>query len=201
MNWKDEVFDDKNKYIYKVNNVEMVYSVKGLRLRLLSQEREVYFLEDQTAFEELNKLESKYQKLYVASIVHDIRSPLNGVMGIIEKIDSLTNDTKIRNCVDIARKTCKLLLFFTYDITDYSQLEAHKFRLNPTSVKISEVFNEITELLSPNFEAKGLQCRTIVNDSVPVEVRIDKHRYMQILLNLLTNALKFTFKGSIKIKA
>eukprot|EP00826_Nyctotherus_ovalis_P044730 TRINITY_DN4864_c0_g8_i1.p1 TRINITY_DN4864_c0_g8~~TRINITY_DN4864_c0_g8_i1.p1 ORF type:complete len:591 (+),score=181.69 TRINITY_DN4864_c0_g8_i1:838-2610(+) len=197
-NWKDETF--KNKYKYKKDGHSLVYTVKGLRLTLQSQECEVFFLEDQTAFEELSKLESKYQKLYVASIVHDIRSPLNGIMGMIEKIGTLTSDRKISCAVDIARKTCQLLLFLTYDITDYSQLEAHKFKANPQKVVMREILEEVTELVSFSFKSKGLSCDTIIYDSVPVHVLIDRHRYMQILLNLLTNALKFTFKGSILIE-
>jgi len=161
----------------------------------------VFFLENQTALEELHKLESKYQKLYVASIVHDIRSPLNGIMGIVEKIDMLTKDKKVKGYIDIARKTCQLLLFLTYDITDYSQLEAHKFKPNPKKVEVKEVFKEITELLSFNFKTKGLGCNIVIDRTVPDYVVIDRHRYMQILLNILTNALKFTFQGFITIDA
>ena len=199
-NWNAEVLDDKHKYKYKKDGHKFVYTVKGLRLPFWSRDSGVFFLEDQTPFEELSKLERRYQKLYVASIVHDIRSPLNGIMGIIENIGMLTKDKKVKGCVDIARKTCQLLSFLTYDITDYSQLKAHKFEPNMNKVKISEVLKEIAELLSFNFKTKGLTCRTVVKDSVPYNVMIDKHRYMQILLNLLTNALKFTFKGSITIK-
>eukprot|EP00826_Nyctotherus_ovalis_P039419 TRINITY_DN3791_c0_g2_i4.p1 TRINITY_DN3791_c0_g2~~TRINITY_DN3791_c0_g2_i4.p1 ORF type:complete len:408 (+),score=130.12 TRINITY_DN3791_c0_g2_i4:1166-2389(+) len=200
-NWKSGALDDKHKYKYRNNGHKLVCTVKGLRLSLRSQESEVFLLEDQTAFDELTKLENKYQKLYVASIVHDIRSPLNGVMGMIEKIDSLTQDPKITSCVDIARKTCQLLLFLTYDITDFSQLEANKLKTNPKKVLVREIFEEVAELLSFSFETKGLACNIMVRDSVPAHILIDKHRYMQILLNLLTNALKFTFKGSVTIEA
>jgi len=200
-NWDDEVLDCKYKYKYKMNDKKSVYTLKGLRLTLWSHDSKVFFLENQTALEELHKLESKYQKLYVASIVHDIRSPLNGIMGIIEKIDISTKDKKIKGYIDIARKTCQLLLFLTYDITDYSQLEAHKFKPNPKKVEIKEVFKEITELLSFNFKTKGLGCNIVIDRTIPEYVVIDRHRYMQILLNILTNALKFTFKGFITIDA
>jgi len=199
-NWNAETFDCKYKYNYKKGGSKLVYTVKGLRLAFWSQDSEVFFIEDQTAFEELNKLESKYQKLYVASIVHDIRSPLNGVIGIIEKIDTLVEDQKVKDCVDVARKACQLLLFLTYDITDYSQLEAQKFKPNLKRVNIYEVLNEITELLSFNFKTKELGCNVIIKDAVPNFIIIDKHRYMQILLNILSNALKFTLKGSITIE-
>lgn len=195
--WEGESLVDRHKYKYKRKGHKIICTIKALRLSFRSHESEIFLLENQTAFENLYKLESKYQKLYVASIVHDIRSPLNGVMGIIEKIDMLNINPEIGNCVDIARKTCKLLLFLTYDITDYSQLEAHKFKANSKQVVVKEVFDEITELLSFNFKTKGLTYNVKVTDLVPACVLVDKHRYMQILLNLLTNALKFTFKGSI----
>jgi len=199
-NWRSERLEDQHKYEYNKNGYKLICSIKGLRLSLQSQESEVFLLEDQTAFEDLIKLENKYQKLYVASIVHDIRSPLNGIIGMIEKIDTLTNDPKIRNCIDITRKACQLLLFLTYDITDFSQLEANKFKENPKRVQIREILHEVAELLSFSFETKGLTCNIIANEAVPIHILIDRHRYMQILLNLATNALKFTFQGSITIE-
>jgi len=200
-NWKSDIFDDKYKYKYHSNGYKLACTIKGLRLTLRSQESEVFFLEDQTAFEDLLKLESKYQKLYVASIVHDIRSPLNGVMGMIERIGTLSKDPRVTSCVDIARKTCQLLLFLTYDITDYSQLEANKFKPNLKGAQVREILNEVAELLSFSFKTKGLACNIVIADSVPAQVLIDKHRYIQILLNIITNALKFTFKGSITVEA
>eukprot|EP00826_Nyctotherus_ovalis_P047577 TRINITY_DN5489_c0_g1_i1.p1 TRINITY_DN5489_c0_g1~~TRINITY_DN5489_c0_g1_i1.p1 ORF type:complete len:317 (+),score=72.15 TRINITY_DN5489_c0_g1_i1:628-1578(+) len=122
-------------------------------------------------------------------------------MGMIDKIDALNDKSQIANCVDIARKTCQLLLFLTYDITDYSQLEANKLKTNPRRVQIHETLKEVAELLSFNFKNKGLICNIVVENSVPGFLLIDDHRYMQILLNIMTNALKFTFKGSITIKA
>jgi two-component sensor histidine kinase len=198
--WDDEILNSKYKYKYKKDRNKFVYTLKGLRLPFWTHDSKVFFLENQTPLEELRKLEAKYQKLYVASIVHDIRSPLNGVMGMIEKIDMMEEDQKVKESIDIARKACQLLLFLTYDITDYSQIEAHKLKPNLKKTDIREILKEITELLSFSFKTKGLGCNVVIRDTVPTYIMIDKHRYMQILLNLLTNALKFTFKGFIRIE-
>eukprot|EP00831_Metopus_contortus_P069781 TRINITY_DN6289_c0_g1_i9.p1 TRINITY_DN6289_c0_g1~~TRINITY_DN6289_c0_g1_i9.p1 ORF type:complete len:343 (-),score=50.50 TRINITY_DN6289_c0_g1_i9:65-1093(-) len=97
------------------------------------------------------------------------------------------------------KKTCKLLLFLTYDITDFSQFEANKFKANLTRNVTRDVLRETMQMVLFRFERKKLEHFEEISPSVPFEVYIDKNRYMQILLNLLGNALKFTFEGHVKV--
>eukprot|EP01022_Parablepharisma_sp_SALTPOND_P019190 TRINITY_DN3244_c0_g1_i1.p1 TRINITY_DN3244_c0_g1~~TRINITY_DN3244_c0_g1_i1.p1 ORF type:complete len:739 (-),score=48.90 TRINITY_DN3244_c0_g1_i1:433-2649(-) len=199
-NWDSDSLDDNHKYVYRVGESESTYTIKGLKTVFQSVQCKALILQDQTAFEELARLEEKYQKFYVASIVHDIRTPLNGVMGMLEIIASATNNPRLNVLLEVAKKICKLLLFLTYDITDYSQLEAKKFKPNNTSVDLRETLEEVSHLLSFNLNKKRLGSSFACRESIPSHVYIDKNRYIQILLNLVGNAIKFTFEGSVDVE-
>eukprot|EP01022_Parablepharisma_sp_SALTPOND_P028805 TRINITY_DN71772_c1_g1_i1.p1 TRINITY_DN71772_c1_g1~~TRINITY_DN71772_c1_g1_i1.p1 ORF type:complete len:729 (-),score=75.62 TRINITY_DN71772_c1_g1_i1:423-2609(-) len=198
-NWTSGVLNDDNKYIYKNEQNEFTYTIQGIETLFQATPCKALIMQDQSAFEKLTKLDEKYQKLYVASIVHDIRTPLNGIIGMLEMIDSSTKSPEKKTFISVAKKTCKLLLFLTYDITDYSQLEAGKFKANNSMTNIKDILEEVSQLLSFSFERKGLGSCFEVTEGVPAYVFIDKNRYMQILLNLVGNALKFTFKGEIRV--
>lgn len=198
-NWKGEELDDNSKYSYKQGESEFTYTVKGLRTNYQNKDCRAIIIQDETASDKLGKLSERYQKLYVASIVHDIRTPLNGIVGMLEMLKDLIVDDEGKLYISVARKTCTLLLFLTYDITDYSQLEANKFKANNGQVDIRVILEEVMQLLSFNFERKKLDQLHEVSEYVPRHFFIDKNRYMQILLNLLGNSLKFTFHGHIKV--
>eukprot|EP01022_Parablepharisma_sp_SALTPOND_P007971 TRINITY_DN135000_c0_g1_i1.p1 TRINITY_DN135000_c0_g1~~TRINITY_DN135000_c0_g1_i1.p1 ORF type:complete len:668 (-),score=90.14 TRINITY_DN135000_c0_g1_i1:95-2098(-) len=198
--WSEgEIKENNEKFTYKNSQEESTYTIKGLKTIFRSKKCKALVMQDQTAYERLAKLEEKYQKIYVASVVHDIRTPLNGIVGMLDMLDigPLDKDQKIY--LSVAKKTCTLLLYLTYDITDYSQLEAKRFKANNSKVNIREVLDEIYQLLSFSFERKKLGHFFICEESVPQYVKIDRNRYIQILLNLLGNALKFTFEGFVKV--
>ena len=191
--------EDNKKFIYKSEDGEFVYRLSWIKTRFKSMKCRAAILQDLTVSEKLGKLDEKYQKLYVASIVHDIRTPLNGIVGMLELLDNSSRTTEEQLYLSVAKRTCKLLLFLTYDITDFSQLEANKFKANNNVMNIKEVLDEVSQLLAFSFERKKLKTYFEASDHAPLQVFIDKNRYTQILLNLLGNAIKFTFKGHIKV--
>eukprot|EP01022_Parablepharisma_sp_SALTPOND_P025979 TRINITY_DN613_c0_g1_i3.p3 TRINITY_DN613_c0_g1~~TRINITY_DN613_c0_g1_i3.p3 ORF type:complete len:575 (-),score=51.54 TRINITY_DN613_c0_g1_i3:8023-9747(-) len=156
-------------------------------------------LQDQTSFEELKQLDEKYQRLYLASVVHDIRTPLNGILGMLDIIDQYELKEEIKSYIGVARCSAKLLLYLTYDITDYSQIESGMISIVKDNFSPLEVVDETTKLLDFSFRHKGLALKKQIPCDIPQLIVSDKNRYMQIILNLLGNALKFTFRGEIKI--
>ncbi len=197
--WNLDEIDNNNKYAYKLGEDESVYTIKMLKTKFQGKSCKAIILQDLSAYDKLARLDEKYQKLYVASIVHDIRTPLNGIMGML---DMLRDSPKIEDgkiYLSVATDACKLLLFLTYDITDYSQLEANKFRPSSAKVELRSTVEEAVQLFEFNFSKKRIMHFMEISSWVPKYVCIDRNRYMQILLNLLANALKFTFQGEIKI--
>eukprot|EP01022_Parablepharisma_sp_SALTPOND_P025980 TRINITY_DN613_c0_g1_i4.p3 TRINITY_DN613_c0_g1~~TRINITY_DN613_c0_g1_i4.p3 ORF type:complete len:565 (-),score=53.82 TRINITY_DN613_c0_g1_i4:8023-9717(-) len=175
------------------------YTIRYASITFKGQASTAIILQDQTSFEELKKLDEKYQRLYLASVVHDIRTPLNGILGMLDLIEQWALDEEKKVHIEVARCSAKLLLFLTYDITDYSQIEAGILAIRREMVDPAEVLNETTRILEFNFKQKGLKLGKVYAESVPKRIVSDKNRYMQIILNLLGNALKFTFRGEIKI--
>ncbi len=175
------------------------YTIRYTKIKLGHEVATVIILQDQTSFEELQRLDEKYQRLYLASVVHDIRTPINGILGMLEVMEARISDKDIKTYISVAKNSAYLLLFYTYDITDYSQIEANTLSINKALYNPSEVAEECMKLLAFNFERKGVSLIKDINPAVPLAIMSDRHRYMQILLNLLGNALKFTFKGSVTI--
>lgn len=191
---------ENKRLIIKEDEEGKTYSLKAIHTKYQSKKSIVAMLQDETAYEKIMELEDKYRKMHTASIVHDIRTPLNGLMGMMDVIEALDTKGEFKAYLEVAKSTSRLLSFLTYDITDYSQLEEKKLNLNNNSQEIRELIKETLQIMSFQYEKKkiGLFCK--IEQTVPEKVNIDKNRYMQILLNFLGNALKFTFNGEVKVK-
>ncbi len=192
------------RFVYDRPNPEgrRYFTIRHSNITFQSLPSTAIILQDQTPFEQLKRLDEKYQRLYLASVVHDIRTPLNGILGMLDVIEQTCGRSvqeSIAQYISVARCSAKLLLFLTYDITDFSQIEANMISIMTESFSPYEVIRECVQLLGFNFQRKGVHLASAVDVNVPGVVVSDRNRYMQILLNLLGNALKFTFKGSVKV--
>jgi len=202
-----EIMKDVNK-LQQANNKQLIYDVSDtqqmyFRLRHASiifrgLDSIAIILQDETAFEELKKLDEKYQRLYLASVVHDIRTPIHGILGMLEFIEAHCQNEEVKHHIIVARNTAHLLIFLTKDITDYSQIEAKTIAINRAYFSPSEAISECLQLLE-NVVRKNLKLIKFIDDNVPHEIFSDKTRYMQILINLIGNAIKFTPKGEVSV--
>ena len=190
---------DNTKYTFNNTGENSIYTVRIVSTKFQTKKCKALILQDQTDFERLRLLDEKYKKLYVATIAHDIRTPLNGIIGMLDMMDDIKKSKEGEMFLSVAKKTSKLLLFLTYDITDFSQLEANRFVANNTETNMRDVLDEVSQLFSFSFEKKNLESKVIISENVPKVIIIDKNRYMQILLNIIGNALKFTCKGRIDV--
>ena len=196
--WPEEPAFEAGKFVCTTKD-QSIYVIKGLKATFHETQCKVLIFQDQTEEEKSQKLNDKYQRLYIASIAHDIRTPLNGIIGMLDMMSDVKDTYETPVYVSVAKSACKLLLYLTYNITDYSQLEANKFKPNNDRVNIKEVLNEALQLFCFNFQKKNLSLSLNIDVEVPTICCIDKNRYMQILLNLLSNTLKFTLKGGVTV--
>ena len=148
---------------------------------------------------ELQNLD-EYKNRLLATVSHDLRTPLNGLLGILEVVTPQISEQEAKNSLIIAQRSGNLLLYMINDFLDFSQIIYKKIRLNLELVNIHEIIKETAELIE--FQAKKKNLAFLVNlNNVPIDFKIyiDGNRIKQILLNLLSNALKFTQQGFIKL--
>ena len=151
---------------------------------------------------ELQNLD-KYKDQMLATVSHDLRTPLNGVIGMVNDVLSKVSDEENRRNLEIALRSANLLKFLINDILDFTQINCQKIRLNMEVINLRELVGEVADLMSYQFKKKGLNFfHEIINFTKGKDVFVsDSNRIKQILVNLLSNALKFTFLGFVKIKA
>jgi len=199
-NWKEGLKYNDYKCTYTYNENKYTFLVKMMETVFQKKRCRVIILRDLTRLEKLKKDNENYKKMYIASIAHDIRTPLNAIIGMLDVIEDSAEAEEEKLYISVAKNTSKLLLFFTYDITDYSQLKTGEFKLNNSETSIKETLNEVLQIFIFSFQKKNLKYFFRANSSVPNAVIIDKNRYIQILMNLIANAVKFTSRGSIKVE-
>jgi signal transduction histidine kinase/CheY-like chemotaxis protein len=137
---------------------------------------------------------------FLASMSHEIRTPMNGVLGMTEllRMTPLSNEQK--NYVAIIEESGSLLLNIIDEILDFSKLEAGKYQLNETPSELARLFTGVIDLLS-SVVSPTTAIKLEIDPKLPASILIDSHRFRQILLNLIGNAIKFTDSGVIHIKA
>ena len=138
----------------------------------------------------------------LASISHELRTPLNGTISLIEVAISSGKITEelVRDLLLPALSSTKRLEYFVKDISDFNDLHQDKFALSIDSWEIRPVLEEIVKLIRIPAESKGLELDVVVAEDVPNRVFTDADRMCQILINLLSNSLRFTNHGKISLQ-
>jgi signal transduction histidine kinase/CheY-like chemotaxis protein/HPt (histidine-containing phosphotransfer) domain-containing protein len=136
---------------------------------------------------------------FLAMMSHEIRTPMNGVMSMAEMLDQtdLTDDQ--RSMSSVIRGSAGALLTIINDILDFSKIEAGKLDIEKTPFSLIDVVESAGELMSQRADDKGLALATVVDPTVPDNLKGDPARVRQILLNLMGNALKFTEQGAVTV--
>jgi len=146
---------------------------------------------------------SEYKDKLLATMSHELRTPLNGNLGFLQAaIDDKTVPNIIRSQYLIpAWRAGRLLTHVIDDILDYSQSQTEDLKLNLEVKPIKKTINYCCELYEQAFKARGVKLLQNISEEISPQFSTDHSRLIQILLNLLSNAHKFTERGSVTIKA
>lgn len=136
----------------------------------------------------------------VATVSHEVRTPLNGMIGMAELLLETRLDPEQANYARFIKASGEALLALTDDILDVSKLDAGKLDLVSEPFDLHAVVEGVVELMAPRAQAKGLEIALVMGAEVPMGATGDGSRLRQVLANLVSNAIKFTRTGGIGIR-
>lgn len=130
---------------------------------------------------------------FLSSMSHDIRTPMNAIVGMTEiALKNIGDSERLEDCLRKVKLSSKQLLGLINDILDMSKIESGKMHLTMNQVSLRETMEDIVNIIQPQMKAKNLQFDIFIQQIIVEEVRCDSVRLNQILLNILSNAIKFT---------
>ncbi len=135
---------------------------------------------------------------FLANMSHDIRTPINAVLGMNEMILRETGSEQILKYASNIRSAGNTLLGLINDILDLSKIEAGKLDIIPVDYDLTSLLNDLVNMIQPRAAAKGLTFETEIDSDIPKLLHGDEIRIKEIITNILTNAVKYTEKGSVK---
>jgi len=137
---------------------------------------------------------------FLASMSHEIRTPLNGVIGVLSLLADRDLPDGARHELAVARRSADDLLVLVSDVLDFAKIEAGEVSVVFTDVRLFDVLEGVCQLYTPFATEQGNQLTVHIADDVPAWVRLDPTRVRQVLVNLVSNALKFTQHGTVDIR-
>ncbi|MAV46324.1 MAG: response regulator [Alphaproteobacteria bacterium TMED89] len=136
---------------------------------------------------------------FLATVSHEIRTPLNAILGMLGLIQSDDLSHSQQEYVSVAETSARNLLMLLNDILDVSKMEAGKLALEDEDVILAQIVRDVVRLYRDAAQAKGIGLVPVLDPALPAGVRADAGRLRQVLINFVSNAIKFTDQGQVKI--
>ncbi len=147
------------------------------------------------------ELANEAKSNFLANMSHEIRTPINSIMGMNEMILRESDDKNIQYYSNIIQNSSKFLLGIINDILDFSKIESGKMEIIEDGYKTVEMLSDLTDILKERAEKKNLSVNINVSADIPSALYGDLVRVKQVILNIISNAVKYTEKGSVSFSA
>ena len=205
--WSGEICNRaKNGHLYWVlSTIAPVLDDEGRPFQYISIRADI--TENKRHEEELRRAKetaetaNKTKSEFLANMSHEIRTPMNGVLGMLDlALDTPLND-ELKEYLGLAHSSAHALLSILNDILDFSKIEAGRLDVHPEPMDPRALLDELARLNEPRCAEKGLKFHLIESPDLPGKIVADPIRLRQVLVNLISNALKFTHQGAISLEA
>lgn len=201
MNVKININDEDGSTYYEgsIQDITQQVLAENERQKALEALRQEKLRADTTAKKALQ--ESNYKTRFLANMSHEVRTPMNSVMGFLTLIenDLFEDKDELKNFAHDARFAAESLLDIINNILDISKIEAGKMELDEVEFDIREEIQKALSIINQAAKQKALVLETNIAEDVPNFLFGDPTRYRQIILNLMSNAVKFTDYGKIAL--
>jgi len=179
---------------------ERTFELEKINQKLLEEieirkKTETELIRAKEAAEEANRFKS----LFLAKVTHELRTPMNGILGMTSVLMDTELDEKQKRTLRIVKHSGETLLNIINDILDWSKLETGKLRLDRVSFSLEEVVNNVYDLLYYSAANKGIELKLNLTHDIPQKVLGDPIRLQQVLVNIVSNGIKFTEEGFVEI--
>jgi two-component system sensor histidine kinase/response regulator len=180
--------------VFKHNGIELQELQTGMERKITEQTRDLSLAKE--AAEAATEAKSRF----LATMSHEIRTPMNGVLGMAQVLENSPLDAEQRECVDVILKSGNALLEIINDILDFSKLDAERMELENIPFDLEKVAHESLQLHFPRAREKGLELILDYPPDAPRHFLGDPSRLRQVLINLTSNAIKFTERGYVLLR-
>lgn len=198
---------DENELIFLMRN--MNWMIRQIEIRESELENRV--AKRTRALEQTNaklviagdeaKASAQAKSRFLATMSHEIRTPLNAVMGMSDTVLKTPLNSRQEECMQIIYNSSKSLLKIINDILDFSKMDAEKLCLENIPVAVRDLLEEVSDLFRHETAEKQIEFIIDIDAGVPGKILADPLRLRQMLINLVSNAFKFTARGEIRILA
>ncbi len=180
--------------LYTMMVFKLGYNLYDAYKQMILQRRDLAMAKTQA--EEASNAKGRF----LATMSHEVRTPLNGILGMANLLSDTRLDGKQSNYLDTIRYSGETLLTMLNDILDFSKMESGKFEIEKIDFDLPKLITSVIMLMQSRAEEKNLKIIEDIHLMVPQRIKTDPTRMRQVLLNLISNAIKFTDHGSITIK-
>jgi signal transduction histidine kinase/DNA-binding response OmpR family regulator len=194
-----------NEYRWMINKGTFIKSedpnVTDSFMFTLQDVNENKLLEIQLRNETLRSEEAyNHKSIFLANMSHEIRTPLNGIIGMLTLLEDTKLTTDQYDYISMVKECSFNLMTIINDILDYSKLEVGKISLDIKTMNLRECLESTNDIILSKVYEKSLEYTFTIDSNIPEYIYGDTNRIKQILLNLLSNSIKFTDRGSIMIR-